>query len=219
MHRVDAFSLNSRNSRDVIKLRVFHGSDTIRLIEDIKFPGPYPRYDFGPGFYLADSRQSAEEWTVGRYMHIVNEYILTVSDSDILQLSDEDWVKVVVGFRTGKYQVHLKSPVISGYIADDRMDISLPFFLRGEIGDQRLLRCLNYCNLGKQYLLRESVKYLSDHSYKELRGLELGRAVDRKSARRHNMEMSLQRIRRQPVIGEKFIDDYLTEGDFHEKSV
>ena len=201
---------------DAIRLKLYHGSEEVREIDDIRFPGPYSKYDFGPGFYLAESRRSAEEWTLGKTGHIVNEYDFCAPKSDILYLTGEAWIRVVVGFRLRKYRVFFKSPVICGFIANDRMDISLPFFMRGEIGDQRLLQCLDYCKLGNQYLLRQGTECLSNHSYKVLKGIELQRAVERKGARRREMEEGLLKIRRQPIAGEKYIEDYLNKGDYHE---
>jgi len=86
----------------------------------------------------------------------------------------------------------------------------------GEIGDKRLFRCLDFCKLGNQYLLRQTVKHLSNHTFEPLKGVRLQQAEERRAARRRGMEAQLQKIRRQPVQEEKFIDDYLSGGDFHE---
>jgi hypothetical protein len=96
------------------------------------------------------------------------------------------------------------------------MDISLPFFLRGEIGDRRLFKCLDYCKLGNQYLLRKNVKYLYNHTYYPLKGIEIQLAENRRAERRKGMETELQKIRRQPVSDEKYIDDYISYGDYYE---
>ena len=203
-------------AENIVVLKLYHGSDRVRQIEDILFPGPRLTCDFGDGFYLTESIRVAEEWVAREADPVLNIYEFSASKDEILFLTDEAWLRVVVGFRTGKYNVFLKSPVVRGIIANDRMDISLPFFLRGEIGDKRLFRCLDYCKLGNQYLLRKSVKYLCNHTYKPLKGTELQQAEKRREARRRGMEDQLQKIRRQPVTGEKFIDDYLADGDFYE---
>ena len=147
---------------------------------------------------------------------ILNVYDFTAPVCDILHLAREDWLRVIVGFRTGQYRVVFKSPIIHGIIANDRMDISLPFFLRGEIGDLRLFSCLDYCMLGNQYLLRTTGQYLSNHTVKHLKGAELQQAGARVAARRSGMDAELQKIRRQPVAGERYIDDYLADGDYYE---
>ena len=201
---------------DVVKAKLYHGSDKAVQIEDIMIPGPRATCDFGDGFYLTESRRVAEEWVARDSTPVLNTYDFSALKEEVLYLAGEAWLRVIVGFRTGKYRVNLKSPVICGVIANDRMDISLPFFLRGEIGDKRLFRCLDYCKLGNQYLLRQTVKHLSNHTFKPLEGVRLKQAEERGAVRRRGMEAQLQKIRRQPVHGEKFIDDYLAGGDFHE---
>ena len=197
-------------------MKLYHGSDRAKPIEDIAFPGPRTTCDFGAGFYLTESGQIAREWVTRESTPVLNSYDFSAPKEDILYLAGEAWLRVIVGYRTGKYRVFLRSPVICGVIANDRMDISLPFFLRGEIGDQRLFRCLDYCKLGNQYLLRQSARYLSNHTSTLLKGAELQQAVERRAARRRGMEAELLKIRRQPVSGEKYIEDYLADGDYHE---
>ena len=201
---------------EVVRMKLHHGSDRARPIDDFMIPGPRVTCDFGDGFYLTESRQIAQEWVVRDATPVLNTYDFTASKEDMLSLTGEAWLRVVVGFRTGKYRVFLKSPVVLGIIANDRMDISLPFFLRGEIGDKRLFRCLDYCKLGNQYLLRQTVKYLSNHTYAPLKGAELQKAMERGAARRWGMETELRKIRRQPISGEKYIEDYIASGDFRE---
>ena len=144
-----------KNNGDVVSKILYHGCDRAVLIEDIKLPGPRATCDFGSGFYLTESKRVAAEWVARNTTPVLNRYTFTANKNEILYLTGEAWLRVVVGFRTGKYKVFLKSPVICGIIANDRMDISLLFFLRGEIGDQRLFRCLDLCKLGNQYLLRQ----------------------------------------------------------------
>ena len=203
-------------SDEVVALKLYHGSDKAMKIGDITFPGSRITCDFGAGFYLTESKRVAEEWVVREATPVLNSYGFTAQKDEILCLTGEAWLRVIVGYRTGKYQVFLRSPIVRGIIANDRMDISLPFFLRGEIGDRRLFRCLDYCKLGNQYLLRQSAKYLSNHSFYPLKGAELQLAGKRRAERRRGMEVELQKIRRQPVSGERFIDDYLADGDFYE---
>ena len=215
-NELHGFSQEENKGCETVALKLYHGSDRPRQIEDIIIPGPRMTCDFGEGFYLTESLRVAEEWVAREPTPVLNIYDFSASRKEMLYLTGEAWLRVVVGFRTGKYRVFLKSHIIRGIIANDRMDISLPFFLRGEIGDQRLFRCLDYCKLGNQYLLRQTVKHLSNHTFKTLKGTELQQAQERKAARRRGMEAGLQKIRRQPVPGEKYIDDYLACGDFHE---
>lgn len=197
-------------------LQVYHAGDKIIQVKDISFPGPRENCDFGAGFYVAANKQTAEEWVKDGTTPIINIYDFLEPQTNVLYLHGEDWIRVVVGFRTKAYRVNFKSPVICGAIADDRIDISLPLFMQGEIGDQRLLKCLDFCKFGDQYLFRESPINLTDVRSYDLKGQELQRARTRNAARKRDMLNELQRIRRQPIAGELYIEDYLARGDYIE---
>ena len=201
---------------DNVSLLLYHGSEAVRKIEDIKIPGPRERCDFGQGFYLAESKHTAEEWVIRESTPIINSYSFSAPQKDILYLSGEDWIRVVVGFRTGKYRIKFTSPIIHGLIANDRMDIALAAFMDGTLGDKRLLESLNYCKLGAQFLLRQSTKYLISHQNKDLKGAELQRAQARWISRRNGMNEYVKGLFRKPVIGEKYIEDYIAGGDYIE---
>jgi hypothetical protein len=193
---------------------LYHASDKSLTLEEIVLPGIRETCDFGAGFYTAVSKQTAHEWMMTNEAPIINEYLFDESAARILRLTGTDWIRVVVGFRTKAYKVHFVSSVICGAIADDRMDISLPLFMRGEIGDQRLLNCLNLCNLGEHYMFRDSLKGLQVIRSYKLKGQEMRNALTRNQARKNGMTQKLQQIRRQSVPGELFIEDYLAKGDF-----
>ena len=197
-------------------LRLYHGSDTAKEIQEITFPGPRENCDFGAGFYLAASKQTAEEWVIRESTPVINSYLLKAKAADILHLAGEDWLRVVVGFRENVYKVVFKSPIICGNIADDRMDIAIAAFMDETLGDKRLMEALNYCKLGNQYLLRNSTDSLSSHEFKELKGQELQRASDRWLARRKNMNDFVLSLFRKPVLGEKYLSDYIEMGDWIE---
>jgi len=198
---------------------VYHASEVVVQTRDIKLPEPRDNCDFGAGFYVAASKQTAEEWVKDSLTPQINVYGFDEQNTKVLHLQGQDWVHVVVGFRTKKYKVHFKSSVIKGIIADDRIDVSLPFFMRGEIGDLRLLKCLDFCNFGNQYLFRDSTVNLMDAHCYTLKGQELHRAQARNSARKQGMMQALQNIRRQPIPGELFIEDYIRKGDFVEPGI
>ena len=204
------------DDNNIINIKLYHAGDREILINDIIFPGPRGSCDFGRGFYLAESRRTAEEWVVNKKSPVVNVYNLNVPKNEILYLSGTEWLKVVVGFRENKYRVRFKSPVVCGPIANDRMNIALPLFMSGIIGDIRLLECLDYCKLGNQYLLRGSAEYLTFIESCQLRDSDLKIALDNYNGRRKNMGSELIKIQRAPVTGEKFIEDYLAEGDYIE---
>jgi len=160
----------SKSSNKTITL--YHASDQIRKVEDIIFPGPRNNCEFGVGFYLAESKQTAEEWVIGRTNPTINVYNFDIPSTSVLYLTGRDWVRVVVGFRKKQYKINFKSHIICGIIANDRMDESLSTFLDGEIGDLRLLKCLDYCKLGNQYLLRKPISDLKYVKHYALKGLE-----------------------------------------------
>jgi len=94
-------SVNSLEVRDSVaverqSLTLYHASDKVVDVRDICFPGPRGNCDFGEGFYLAESKQTAEEWVINRSSPVVNVYKLEVSRDGILHLSGTDWIKVVV---------------------------------------------------------------------------------------------------------------------------
>ena len=218
---LDRPDVNGREERpfpadELITLKLYHGSDEIRRVQDIKFPGPRENCDFGKGFYLAVNKHTAEEWVIREDTPIVNSYVFVAKKKDILYLSGEDWIRVLVGYRKKAYKVVLKSPIVCGTIADDRMDIALAAFMDETLGDKRLFEALNYCKLGEQYLLRTSSEYLSSHEFHELRGQELQRAFDRWSLRRKDMNDFVRVLFRKPVDGEKYVSDYIAGGDYIE---
>jgi len=195
---------------------VYHGGERELPLDKIEFAGRRRDYDFGDGFYVTENRQVAEEWSKDRSTPVVNAYRLEIPSNEILHLKDQDWLRVIVGFRLQKYKVVFKSSYIRGAIANDRMDVSLSFFLSGEIGDLRLIKCLEYCKLGDQYLLKKLPDKAEHLEARRLHGLALQTAYNRNIARRHNMDNALLKIRRQSVEGELFIDDYLAKGDYIE---
>ena len=200
----------------ILNVAVYHGSDRIVKVEDIVLPGPRKNYDFGPGFYLTDSRQIAEEWMADEQASVVNEYRLSIPRRDILYLKDRDWLQVVVGFRSRLAAAQFKSPVIHGLIADDRLVDSIEIFRQGAIGDLRLFECLRMVELGHQYMLRSCTDCLTWVAVKEVKGVELQRAVSRRQGKRINLEKRVQMIYKKQIPGELFFDDFLEMGAFNE---
>lgn len=200
----------------VTNLMVYHGSKRIIAIEDIKFPGPRENCDFGSGFYVTDNKHTAEEWIINEPDPVVNAYHLDIDSSKVLFLEGSDWIRAIVGFRKKIYKVTFKSNIISGPIANDRMVPAINLFMEGIIGDLRLLRCLDYCKLGNQYVFRSSAEGLTPYKSYGLANLQLQQAATRWVGRRRRMNDDLKIIQRTPISGELYIDDYLHKGDFLE---
>ena len=64
---------NNVTQKEVI---LYHGSNKIVKVEDIKLPGPRDDCDFGPGFYMTPNRQIAEEWVRKIKTPVINKYKL-----------------------------------------------------------------------------------------------------------------------------------------------
>ena len=199
-----------------VNVTLYHGSDREKRIGDIEFPGPRNDCDFGSGFYLTENRQIAAEWIFNESTPVINEYTFSCPRDKILYLKDRSWLRVIIGFRTERYRVNFKSPVIHGLIANDRMASVIPPFLLGTLGDSRLIACLDYCKLGNQYCLKESAEYLTFVRSFPLKGLELQQAADRYRNRRRGMQEQLIKIQRSIMSDEKFIEDYMKEGGYDE---
>ena len=195
---------------------VFHGSNKTIKVEDIVLPSPRRYYDFGPGFYLTESRRIAEEWVVDEQTPIVNEYLLSVPKQRILFLEKRDWLQVVVGFRSRQFEAQFKSAVIHGLIANDRLVDAIEIFRQGAIGDLRLFECLQMVELGNQYVLRESASCLTWIESKEVKGVELQRAAFRRNQKRKDIEKRVRTVYRKQVADELFYDDFIERGAFYE---
>ena len=195
-----------------ITLTLYHGSDKTKTIEDIKFPGPRFNCDFGPGFYLAERKETAEEWVRGSDEPVVNIYTLTFDTKESIELKGRDWIKVIVGFRESAYKVKFTKNIIIGDIANDKMFSVMPLFMQGIIGDRRLIKCLDYCKLGKQYLFREHAAGLTFIESYIMNDSQRKDAIERYNDRRKRMNRDLIILQREPMQGEKFIEHYLEGG-------
>jgi hypothetical protein len=204
---------------DDISIKVFHASDREMRVEDIKFPGPRSDCDFGAGFYLTENRQVANEWVCNAYTPVINEYRFTFNKKNVLYLEDSKWLKVVLGYRKRAYKVNFKSNIIYGLIANDRMVDVIPLFIGGIIGDKRLIECLDFCKFGNQYCLKNSADGLEFTKSFPLKGQELVQAQNSSRLRKSGMTSQLRAIQRSSIAGEKFVEDYLAEGDYDEVRV
>ena len=203
-------------AEEMIEMPVYHGSSKTMDIPDIVFPGPREDCDFGRGFYVTQHKIIAEEWVIKEAIPIINKYILKAPKRDVLRLAGTDWLKVVIGYRTNAFPASLKSPIVCGTIANDRLVPSFNAFMGETIGDLRLLECLELAELGDQYSLRKSAKYLEWEGSYQLKGMELERAVMRNRNRMSNMHNRVREIYRKQIEGEKFIYEYLEEGGYNE---
>jgi len=197
-------------------IKLYHASNVIKRVEDIYFPGPRKTCDFGPGFYLTDNSKIAEEWICFDNSPIINIYDYEVNSADILYLKEEEYIRVVVGCRSQRYRVNFKSNIIHGMIANDRIDRAMPSFLDGTIGDKCLMALLSLGFLGAQYMFREhsgALKYLDSY---ELRAFSLSDAINRKHHKRAMINDQYRNLVRKNYSKQKYVEDYLTLGDYSE---
>jgi len=202
------------NEAPKVKL-LYHGGDKSLPTENIQFPGLRVNCDFGQGFYLAENKETAEEWIRKRKTPIVTVYEYSNNPEEQILLTGEDWLKVVLGFREKLFDISFSKNVVVGAIANDDMTISIPAFMLGGIagiGDVRLIKSLEYCKLGNQYVFKNNANGLRYVDSYELKGAELENAIQRHKARRVTMNKDLLQLRGSVFEGEKFIEDYREEG-------
>ena len=208
--------MGNNDEKNTAKTKLlYHGGDRALPVESIQFPGIRINCDFGQGFYLAENKDAAEEWIRKRKTPIVTVYEYDDNPENQILLKNVDWLKVVLGFREKLFNINFSKNVIVGAIANDDMTISIPAFMLGGIagiGDIRLIKSLEYCKLGNQYVFKNSANGLRYVDSYELKGEDLKNAIQRHKERRVTMNKDLLQLRGSVFEGEKFIEDYREEG-------
>ena len=200
---------------DIVML--YHASHTVKLIEDIHFPGHKDSFDFGQGFYLTENKIVADMWSVSNNRPIVNVYEYMINAQTIFDVSNdfERWLKVIVGFRSRAYKVNIKSDIVYGQIANDRMDRVIESFLGGVISSDQLRKALLLVNLGNQYALKKSCAGLSYIDSYSLKGFEARQLTERNNSNRVDLDAKIRLVYRERNTG-YFVDDIKNRGDFYE---
>ncbi|MCL1863974.1 MAG: DUF3990 domain-containing protein [Defluviitaleaceae bacterium] len=194
---------------------LYHGGDTTLTLDKIKLPGLRCDCDFGQGFYLAEQKDTAEEWIRKRKSPVISVYEYDDDKSEQVQLQGVDWLKVVLGFRERMFNITFSKNVVVGAIANDDMTVSIPAFMIGGIGgigDTRLIKSLEYCKSGNQYVFKNNLNGLRLVDSYELKGSNLDSAILRHKERRVSMHKDLLHLRKSAFEGEKFIEDYREDG-------
>lgn len=196
------------------KLLLYHGGvKTIRL-EDIRLPGLREDCDFGQGFYLSQNKDTAEEWVRNKKPPIINVYEYISDPDDEVHLRGYDWLRVILAFRENLYTVTFTKNVIIGAIADDAMQIVLPVFMRGGLtglSDTILIKCLNYCRLGDQYVFTKHLKTLTFLESYQMDPTQIQAARSRYKEKKRGMKEDLIKIRGLHSTSDKYIEDYMEE--------
>lgn len=125
--------------------------------------------DFGKGFYMGSEKKQALALICGYqnskiYTLSVNLFNLKVFEFEI----GIEWA-LYVAFNRGKMDnikgtkiyerfenLNKEYDVIIGYIANDRLFLTLDRFFSNDITDEVLIRSLSVLNLGKQYVFKTS---------------------------------------------------------------
>lgn len=143
-------------------LTLFHGSK--QGLNQIIYDGSRKDCDFGPGFYLTKSYESALSFIENYNESSVYAFELDTSNLKIVELSTSaEWMFLICHFRKEmeipfEYKELLnkviKADVIVAPIADNKMFEILNDFQNGLITDVQALHALSASRLGKQYVLK-----------------------------------------------------------------
>jgi len=146
------------------ELTLYHGSKS-GIKNDIQ-PISRKNCDFGSGFYMGEEKNQALTLICNYEESKIYTLNIDITNLKTLELNiDIEWA-LFIAYNRGKmdgikntklynYYKNLREnyDVIIGYIANDRMFVTLDKFFNGEITDQVLIKSLSALNLGKQYVL------------------------------------------------------------------
>ena len=154
---------------------LFHGSKYgLKEIDSNHLNGTK---DFGSGFYLGETFESASTWICEYKESTVYAFYLgTLKNLKIISFDvSKDWFYAILYYRGAfeKYKLNddvkrlIKeielSDLIIAPIADNQMYDTINRFANGEISDEQCVHALSATNLGKQYVLKtqKCIKQLS----------------------------------------------------------
>jgi len=199
------------------KVMLYHASHTIKQIEDIRFPGPKDSFDFGQGFYLTENKIIADMWSITNNRPVVNVYEYMENTQQLYDITHNflNWLRIVVGFRSKAYKVNIKSDIVYGQIADDRMDRVIESFLGGVISSDQLRKALLLVNLGNQFTFKKSCIGLEHVDHYTVKGFEAQNLTRRNNSNRVDLDSKIKLIYRERNTG-YFVEDLKGMGDFNE---
>lgn len=148
------------------RLLLFHGSKYgLKEIDANHLNGTK---DFGPGFYLAESYESASTWVCEyKESSVYAFYLENTKNLKIMSFDvSKDWLFAILYYRGSFEKFELnesvkrlieeieKSDLIIAPIADNQMYDIIYRFANSEISDEQCVHALSATNLGKQYVLK-----------------------------------------------------------------
>ncbi len=209
--------------KDII---LYHGSRG-GIVGDI-MPKSRERCDFGCGFYMGTNSDQAKSLVANEpdpFFYRIKLSLSQISNSGIIQLTDEDWAYFVMYNRGRLEQIkgtefynkyaHLcdNKDVIIGPIADDAMNEAMRQFLKGDITDKVFLESIRGMDYGIQYVAKtkeacSSVEILSE---RELYGKELDDAINDANYRRSKGNKILDNMKKKYRREGLFFDEVLEQ--------
>lgn len=154
---------------------LFHGAKE-EIKDTISINHLIGKKDFGAGFYLGESFESAASWIAEWPNGSIYSFYLDTTDLKILRFDvGMEWMLAILYFRGmfEKYEINAtlleiinkieQADVIVAPIADNQMYETLNSFAFNQISDEQCLHALSANNLGYQYVIK---------SKKALKGLK-----------------------------------------------
>jgi hypothetical protein len=136
-------------------MKVYHGS-YIR-IDTIDLSKCKPRKDFGRGFYVTKIRHHAENWAnvigennntegvITEFEYIEDDFIEYICKIKRFSGYTEEWLDFIVANRNKKSPEPAHDyDIVEGPVANDKIQNTLRFYLKGEISKEKFLEMLTY---------------------------------------------------------------------------
>ena len=170
---------NELGGKETMNTILYHGS-TLQIAHPLCNLGRQ-NHDFGPGFYVTNSRNQATEWATRVSIRrgepgIINRYLVDrdamFAEARTLQFLayDEEWLQFIVRCRQG-YDPRADYDLVEGGVANDRVIDTVRLYMQGLIPVETALERLSMHQPNHQIcMLRQSItdKYLIFDGAEEL---------------------------------------------------
>ena len=136
-------------------MKVYHGSYI--KVDKIDLSKCKPNKDFGKGFYVTKFREHAESWAkilgkkyetegvVSEFEFSENDFTKSICKIKRFDAYNEEWLDFVVENRDKNRETPVHNyDIIIGPVANDKVQNTLRFFLKGKITKENFLKILTY---------------------------------------------------------------------------
>ena len=141
---------------------LYHGSNVVVKNPEIRQSNR--ALDFGTGFYLTSNFDQAKKWADvitlrrGEGTAFVSSYLFNENETMNLNCltflePNEDWLKFVVAFRTGK-NIDVDYDLIIGPVANDNTMPVINMFINGDYSVDEAIKRLKTQKLSNQYVFK-----------------------------------------------------------------